>query len=134
MSSTIRRAAGTQSFSDVLLRWLWIKRPSAAKDAEDYAAGTTLKVTCFSRTVAGASGRRRLGYLHLTHGQPITWHRAGSQPVVLRAPFVLTPSEARSGHWKLAAFDLNTAEGSRDLVIPKADIELVERALKSADA
>ncbi|MFE9568877.1 hypothetical protein ACFYMW_10350 [Streptomyces sp. NPDC006692] len=134
MSSKIRRAAGTQSPSDVLIRRLWIKRPSAAKDAEDYAAGTTLKVTCFSRTVAGASGRRQLGYLHLTHGQPITWHRAGSQPVLLRAPFVLTPSEVSSGHRKLAAFDLNTADGPRDLAIPKADRDPVERALKSAEA
>ncbi|MET9364467.1 hypothetical protein ABZX93_26610 [Streptomyces sp. NPDC006632] len=132
MTSNVRRAAGTQTFSDTLLRWLWIKRPSTAKDSEDYLAGTTLKVSCFSRTLAEGSARRQPGYLHLTHGQPITWHRSGGRSVVLSPPFALRPSQARSGHWKLACFDLDTAEGSRDLVIPKADAVLVQQALLAA--
>ncbi|MCX3062226.1 hypothetical protein [Streptomyces beihaiensis] len=134
MSSNIRRAAGTQTFFDVLLRWLWIKRPSPTRDRDDFLAGTTLTVSCFSRAIAGGSACRQLGYLHLTHGQPITWHRSGRRPVVLRPPFALIPCPAKSpGRWKLASFHLDTAEGPRDLLIPKLDGPLVEQALKAAD-
>jgi hypothetical protein len=42
MASNIRRAAGTQTFVDVLKIWSGIKRPNPAQDLEDFAAGMTL--------------------------------------------------------------------------------------------
>ncbi|WP_262412688.1 hypothetical protein [Actinacidiphila acidipaludis] len=50
----MRRAAGTETAGDVLLRWTGLRRRSAEQDRKDLDAGETLVVSAFSRTWAGS--------------------------------------------------------------------------------
>lgn len=127
MASNVRRAAGTQTFVDVLKVWSGNKRPSPAKDLEDFAAGMTLEVSCFSRPL-GETARSHLGTLSLTRGEPVTWRRRRQDPVTLRGPLTLKDSAERPKAPQLTAFDLVTASGSLSVQIPTLDVELVEHA------
>ncbi|MFG2947334.1 hypothetical protein [Streptomyces adustus] len=127
MTSNVRRAAGTQTFSDVLLRWLWIKRPTPAGDLDLFANGVTLKVTCFLRPLGQTGPISRLGTLHLTHGKPVIWQGRG-QELTLLPPLALTASAVKTGHWKLTALDLTSPSGSFTLKMPKLDVTLVRHA------
>ena len=129
MASNIRRAAGTQTFVDVLKIWSGIKRPNPAQDLEDFAAGMTLEVSCFSRPVEEPAARSHLGALSLTRGRPVTWRRRGKDAVTLRAPLTLQDCAGKANAPQLSAFDLVTASGSFSVQIPALDVELVKHAL-----
>ncbi len=129
MASNSRRAAGTQTFSDVLKVWSGIKRPNPAQDLDDFAAGVTLEVSCFLRPLEDASARSRLGMLQLTQGQPVRWQRSRKEPVALRPPLTLNDSDEKANQPTLAAFNLVTASDSYSVQIPTLDLELVKHAL-----
>ena len=129
MASNVRRAAGTQTFVDVLKVWSGKKRPSPAQDLEDFAAGMTLEVSCFSRSLEEPAARSHLGTLSLTRGRPVTWRRRGKGAVTLRAPVSLRDSAGKANAPQLMAFDLVTASGSFSVQIPALDVELVKHAL-----
>ena len=129
MASNSRRAAGTQTFSDVLKVWSGIKRPNPAQDLDDFSAGVTLEVSCFLRPLGDASARSRLGMLQLTQGQPVTWQRSRKEPVALRPPLTLNDSNENANQPTLAAFNLLTASESYSVQIPTLDLELVKHAL-----
>ncbi|MDT5283299.1 MAG: hypothetical protein QOJ56_5012 [Mycobacterium sp.] len=130
MATNARRAAGTQTFFDVLKIWSGIKRPNPAQDLDDFAAGRTLEVSCFSRQLGEPGARSRLGTLCLTQGKPVTWRRwRGKDAVILRPPLTLADSAEEAGRPQLTAFDLVTASGSFSVQIPKLDVDLVKHAL-----
>lgn len=128
--------------SDVLLSWLRIRRLTTEKDLADLAAGTTLKVVCSSptlgtvRTAPIGKGRTipiaAMGYLHLTADQVSWQNRRTKETVTVQGPCTLTPSERKSGHWKMARLDLLADGQQHVIVIPKADVPLVTRALERA--
>jgi hypothetical protein len=132
MASNIRRAAGTQTFFDVLKIWSGIKRRNPAQDLDDFAAGVTLEVSCFSRPLGDTAARSQLGTLYLTQGKPVTWQRSGREAVTLRPPLTLADSGDKARQSTLAAFNLLSASGSFSVQIPKLDIELVKHALAQA--
>ncbi len=129
MAPNIRRAAGTQTFFDVLKVWSGIKRPNPSQDLDDFAAGMTLVVSCFLRPLGDTAARSPLGMLHLTQGQPVTWQRSRREPVALRPPLTLADSDEKANQPTLAAFNLVTASGSFGVQIPKLDVGLVRHAL-----
>ena len=129
MAPNIRRAAGTQTFFDVLKVWSGIKRPNPEQDLEDFAAGVTLVVSCFLRPLADTAARSPLGMLHLTQGQPVTWQRSRKEPVALRPPLTLADAGEKANQPTLAALTLVSASGSFSVQIPKLDLELVKHAL-----
>ncbi|NEC91764.1 hypothetical protein [Streptomyces sp. SID12501] len=49
-----RRAAGTQTMLDVLLRWTWIRRRTPAQDIVDFENGQVLRVMGFTKNIGGA--------------------------------------------------------------------------------
>ena len=128
MTSNSRRAAGTQTFVDVLKVWAGVKRPSPAQDLEDFAAGMTLEVSCFSRPLGEPAARSHLGTLSLTRGKPVTWRRRGEDAVTLRGPLTLKEPAEKAKAPRLTAFNLVTASGSFSVQIPSLDVELVEHA------
>jgi hypothetical protein len=127
VASNSRRAAGTQTFTDVLKVWFGNKRPNPAQDVADFAAGMTLKVSCFARSAGALTARYRLGELHLTRGAPLTWHPRGDA-VTLRHPVTLTDS-GKARDTRFAAFQLVSASESYDVELPLADVPLVKYAL-----
>ena len=114
MATNVRRAAGSQTFFDVL---------------DDFAAGRTLEVSCFSRQLGEAGARSQLGTLCLTRGAPVTSRRRGEEAVILRPPLTLADSAEKARQPQLTAFDLVTASGSFSVQIPKLDVDLVKHAL-----
>ena len=129
MASNTRRAAGTQTFTDVLKVWSGVKKPNPALDLEDFAGGVTLQVSCFLRPLEETAARHRLGMLHLTQGQPVTWQRSKKEAVALRPPLTLTDSDEKANQPTLAAFNLVTASESFSVQIPTLDVGLVKHAL-----
>ncbi|MFJ7250331.1 hypothetical protein ACIQWA_37630 [Kitasatospora sp. NPDC098652] len=144
MTTDIRRAAGTRTFSDVLLSMVGLRRPSTEKDLADLRAGTTLQVACSSPTLGTVRmlpvGKGRTvahtasGYLHLTAGSVAWRNRRTGEDVALRGPFGLSASEQRTPHPKMARFDL-VADGAQHVIlIPKADVPLVTQVLEAVGA
>ena len=129
MASNARRAAGTQTFSDVLKIWFGNKRPNPAQDLEDFAAGVTLMVSCLCRPLEEPAARFKLGTLYLTDGKPVTWQRPRKQVVTLCPPLTLTDSVENARQPQLTAFNLVSASGSHSVQIPTLDVELVKHAL-----
>ena len=129
MATNVHRAAGTQTFFDVLKIWSGIKRPNPAQDLDDFAAGRTLEVSCFSRQLGEPGARSQLGTLCLTKGKPVTWRRRGKEAVIRRPPMTLADSAEKARQPQLTAFDLVTASGSFSVQIPKLDVDLVKHAL-----
>ncbi|MDO0936776.1 hypothetical protein QQY66_35575 [Streptomyces sp. DG2A-72] len=139
-SRTERRSAGTQTMLDVLLRWTWIRRRTAARDITDFDGGQPLRVVGFTQSIGGAVkvsvgkgkqiARLRQGYLRLAAGEPPLWKDArGDRSVTLQAPFRLKPA---GGKVRLAPkferYELVTGAGTYDLAVPKEDGELVRHA------
>jgi hypothetical protein len=131
MTSNTRRAAGTQTFFDVLKTWSGRKRPNPAQDLADFAAGMTLQVSCFTRPLGEPKARFRLGTLHLTRGEPVTW-RKGKDLVTHRPPLTLADSADEARQPQLAAFTLVSGSGSFSVEIPTLDVELVKHAIRTA--
>ena len=138
MTSSVRRASGTRSPSDVLMRAIGVNRRTSADDLEDYRKGVALKVTCLIRTAgADQQGVPINGSLYLRQGEEIAWHPNNDNvgrgfPGPLR---VTGRSESRFGPY--AAFELSTGSGPVTAFIPKADVPLVKgimRARSSWDA
>jgi len=129
MATNARRAAGTQTFFDVLKIWSGLKRPNPAQDLEDFAAGRTLEVSCVSRQLGEPGARSQLGTLCLTQGRPVTWRRRGREAVILRPPLTLADSAEKARQPQLTAFDLVTGSGSFSVQIPNLDVDLVKHAL-----
>ncbi|MFH9353186.1 hypothetical protein [Kitasatospora sp. NPDC017646] len=142
MTSNVRRAAGTKTFSDALLSLVGIRRASTAKDLADLQAGTTLQVFCSSSTLGTVKmlsvGKGRTvphmaaGDLYLTADQ-VSWrNRRTGESVTLRGPFALSPSERKTPHPKMDRLDLVAGDEQHVIVIPKADIALVTQVLGAA--
>ncbi|NKZ15638.1 hypothetical protein HGA11_32180 [Mycolicibacterium septicum DSM 44393] len=130
MASNTRRAAGTQTFTDVLKVWFAGKRPDPAADLSDLQSGVTLQVSCFLRP-KGATSRAKLGTLSLTRGEPVIWRGRDKNAISLTPPVTLTGSGENPIGPKFTAFDLACATGSFDVHIPTLDVELVKHALDS---
>lgn len=130
MASNTRRAAGTQTFTDVLKVWFAGKRPDPAADLSDLESGVTLQVSCFLRP-RGATSRAKLGTLSLTRGEPAIWRGRDKNDISLTPPLTLTGSGENPIGPKFTAFDLTCATGSFDVHIPTLDVELVKHALDS---
>jgi hypothetical protein len=128
MSPKPRRAAGSQTFTDVLKVWSGVKKPNPAKDIADFEAGTTLEVSCVSRPLSEPKARPQLGSLHLTRGAPVTWRSRTKDPVTLTPPLTLEGSAEKPRQPQMAPFTLVTASGSFSVQIPILDVELVKHA------
>jgi hypothetical protein len=136
MGETIRRAAGTATFTDLFRepgRLLWQFTPRgaavAAADVEALAAGRARAVAAHAR-----QGRRfRQGLLVLDPAAPVpvTWHRTlrprpGPSPVPLAAPFdVLAVTPGR----RFVLVTLTAAGTPWVLAVPLLDLALVRAAL-----
>jgi hypothetical protein len=128
-SGDIRRAAGTQTFTDILKSWMGIKQVSPAQDYADFAAGVTLKVACFLRPLAAASAQHRQGGLYLTAGEAITWRPwRGKQSITVTPPLALTDSAEKPRQFNMRAFILVSGSGAFSVQIPMIDVPLVQRA------
>ncbi|MGW0578689.1 hypothetical protein ACWD25_22600 [Streptomyces sp. NPDC002920] len=141
---TARRAAGTETATDVLLRWTRIRRRTPAQDIQDFRGGLPLKVVGYTRSIGGAAmvpvggGRRiarlRMGYLRLAFGEAPVWSdRRGNRSASLRSPFRLEPrsEKVRMGP-KFERYELVTADGTYDLAVPRKDGELVRYVFGAA--
>ncbi|MGQ4479319.1 hypothetical protein [Streptomyces sp. SAS_276] len=139
--AVVRRAAGTQTMLDVLLRWAWIRRRTSARDIADFDSGQPLRVVGFTQSIGGTvkvsvgKGRQvarlRQGYLRLAVGEAPVWSDArGGRSATLQAPFRLKPA---GGKVRLAPkferYELVTGAGTYDLAVPKTDGKLVRHAL-----
>jgi hypothetical protein len=147
MASKARRAAGTMTFVDVLLRWAFVRRRSAEGDRADLDAGHTLIVAAYSKSMGGEAmvpagkgrqiARLKAGYLHLAAGRVPLWvERTGArQSTALVPPFSLRGEGERvPAARKFRRFKLVTGQGMFDLAVPLADVELVKYALSMAKA
>lgn len=132
-----RRAAGTLTGVDVLLRWTWIRRRTSAQDIEDFENGQPLLVAGFTKSIGGAAmssvgkgkqiARLRSGQLRLAVGEEPVWtDRRGDRTASLRPPFSLKPTGVKLPLGpKFERYELVTADGTFDLALPKKDGELV---------
>jgi hypothetical protein len=147
MENNARRAAGTMTFVDALLRWAFVRRRSAEGDRADLDAGQTLIVAAFSKSLGGEAmipagkgrqiARLKAGYLHLAPGQAPVWgERTGArQSTALVAPLSLRGEGERvPAARKFRRFELVTGQGTFDLAVPLADVALVTYALSTAKA
>ena len=138
----MRRAAGTTTFADVVLRLILVRRRSPEKDIRDLDAGETLVVAAFSKTVGGerlisaGKGRRipllKRGDLRLAADRPPEWvqRTGGRLTTELVPPFTLRgEGEKMRGGPKFRRFELVTGDGTYDLAVPLRDVELVRHAL-----
>ena len=140
-----RRAAGTRTALDVLLRWTWIRRRTPAQDIEDYENGRTLQVVGFTRNIGGVDTRSigggrsmdrlRQGHLWLALGQAPVWSdRRGDRTATLNAPFQLKPAAAKAPMARrFDRYELVAADGTYDLVVTKLDGELIRHVLRPAE-
>jgi hypothetical protein len=129
MSSNSRRAAGTQTFTDVLKVWSGIKKPNPAHDVADFSAGVTLEVSCFLRPLSEPKARLLQGSLNLTLGEPVTWQRWRSKDVVtLDPPLTLADCDEKAAQPQVSWYTLVSASGSFRVRIPILDVELVRYA------
>jgi hypothetical protein len=135
MTSDTRRASGTRSPADVLLRAIGLRRRTPANDLNDLASGVTFKVTCLIRTSdAGPKSLPINGSIYLSEQSEPEWRpyneRGGhSFPGPLR---VTGPSESRRAQF--AAFQLSTAVGIVTAFIPKSDVPLVKQVMQANGA
>jgi hypothetical protein len=97
MTSIVRRASGTRSPVDVLLRATWIRRRTTADDVRDYEDGVTLKVTCLLRKAdAGAKGVPINGSLFMKKGDKVAWRPfADGAGLVAPGPLTVTAPAQR---------------------------------------
>jgi hypothetical protein len=143
MAGRARRAAGTETGFEVLLRWSGIRRRRPEKDIADFDAGVTLKVIGLTRTLGRPKVRSvgkgrtitvlRSGMLALTAGQEPVWSdRVGKGTATLRGPLALLGDGDRMPVTrKFALFQLTTADGTFDLAVPKKDVALIRHAFAS---
>jgi len=136
-----RRAAGTVTAADALLRWTGIRRRTPEKDIEDFRDGQPLEVVGFTRDIGGAvmvsvgKGKRiarlRQGYLRLARGEAPVWRdRRGERTASLMPPFKLElKAEKVPMAPKFERYELATADGVFDIALPKKDVGLVRHAL-----
>ncbi|MFE4821532.1 hypothetical protein ACFRFU_34835 [Streptomyces sp. NPDC056704] len=122
---------------DVLLRWTWIRRRTAAQDIEDFRSGQALQVVGFTKSIGGEAvasvgrgkeiARTRQGYLRLAVGEAPVWSdRRGGRSATLRPPFGFNPTGKKVPMApKFERYELVTADGTYDLAVPKRDAELV---------
>ncbi|MGA4544249.1 hypothetical protein ACPA54_30105 [Uniformispora flossi] len=142
MTAASRRAAGTRTFTDVLLSWTFIRRRTPEQDIRDLAAGQALEVAVLSTSLGGVQLRSigggnqipvtRRGSLLLTAGQPPVWRERRTDRIVsLTPPFALGPAAER--HVRIPGplewFSLTTGDGAHEVAIPKKDALLVRAAL-----
>lgn len=140
-----RRAAGTQTTLDVLLRWTWIRRRTPTQDIEDFENGQVLRVVGFTKNIGGevthsvGNGRRiarlRQGYLRLAVGEAPVWSdRRGDRTATLRPPFrlKLTAGKVPMAR-KFDRYELVAADETYDLMVPKMDGELIRHAFASVE-
>jgi hypothetical protein len=137
-----RRAAGTLTGVDVLLRWTGIRRRTSAQDIEDFENGQALLVAGFTKSIGGAAmssvgkgeqiARLRSGQLRLTLGEEPVWtDRRGDRTASLRPPFSLKPTGVKLPLGpKFERYELVTADGTFDLALPKKDRELVRHVFE----
>lgn len=142
-NETARRAAGTLTGVDVLLRWAWIRRRTSAQDIEDFKNGQALLVAGFTKSIGGAVmasvgkgkqiARLRSGQLRFAVGEDPVWSdRRGDRFASLRPPFSLKPTDVKLPLGpKFERYELVTADGTFDLALPKKDRELVRYVLGS---
>lgn len=132
-----RRAAGTQTMLDVLLRWTWIRRRTPARDIADFENGQVLRVVGFTKNIGGtvtrsvgngrSIARLRQGNLRLALGEAPVWSdRRGDRTATLHPPFRLKLTDAKVPMArKFDRYELVTADGRYDLAVPKLDGELI---------
>ncbi|MFF1739195.1 hypothetical protein [Streptomyces mirabilis] len=140
-----RRAAGTPTMLDVLLRRTWIRRRTPAQDIEDFENGQALRVVGFTKNIGGEAthsvgkgrtlARLRRGHLRLAVGEvPVCSDRRGARTATLRPPFRLKPTAGKAPMApKFDRYELVTADGTYDLMVPKLDGELIRHVLASAE-
>ncbi|WP_405859551.1 hypothetical protein OG407_19055 [Streptomyces sp. NBC_01515] len=138
-----RRAAGTLTTVDVLLRWAWIRRRTSAQDIEDFENGQVLLVAGFTKSIGGAAmssvgkgkqiARLRSGQLRLAVGEEPVWtDRRGDRTASLRPPFSLKPTGVKLPLGpKFERYELVTADGTFDLALTKKDRDLVRHAFEA---
>jgi hypothetical protein len=144
MGTTKRRAAGTQTAIDVLLRWTWIRRRSPEGDLRDFEAGQTLVVRALSKSIGGESmtnlgrgrqvARPKAGDLYLCADEPPTFvPLRGGSATSLAAPLELRGEGERIPlAVKFRSFTLISGDVEHHLVIPAVDVALVRHALAAA--
>lgn len=141
-----RRAAGTQTMLDVLLRWTWIRRRTPAQDIEDFENGQALRVVGFTKNIGGpvtrsvgkgkSIARLRQGHLRLAVGEAPVWSdRRGDRTATLRPPFHLKLTAGKVPMApKFDRYELVAADGTYDLMVPKMDGELIRHVFASAES
>jgi hypothetical protein len=124
---------------DVLLRWSWIRRRTPEQDIEDFSDGQTFEVSALTKTLGTprlglkVKGQRlhlaKFGYLSLAKGEAPVWRdRRSKERATVSVPCALI-GEGKKGPAQFVQFDLRTAEGMHQLIIPKGDVAFVRFAL-----
>lgn len=136
-----RRAAGTQTFTDVLLAWTFIRRRTPEQDAADLLQGQVFEVTALSKSIGRAvmsnvgKGRQvqhlKVGALFVAQGKPLVWReRRTGEETVLNGPFTLTQLDKKVPlNRRLAYYELTAVEGSYEIALPQRDAPLVRIAI-----
>ncbi|MFJ4805062.1 MULTISPECIES: hypothetical protein [Streptomyces] len=142
-----RRSAGTETAVDVLLRWARIRRRSSAQDIADFRGGQPLQIVGFTKSIGGAVmtsigrgkkiARTRSGFLRCAPGEMPVWtDRTGEKKsVLLRPPFALEPVDDKVPMAsKFERYELSTADGTYDVIVPKKDAELMRHVFGGSEA
>jgi hypothetical protein len=138
-SNKKRRASGTRTMLDVLLRWSWIRRRTPEGDIEDFGNGQTIEVVAMTKSLGAprlgvkVKGQRlhmpKQGLLSLTAGSAPVWQdRRSKETVTVSVPCALV-GDGKKIPPRFAEFELETGEGTHQLIIPRADVAFVRFAL-----
>lgn len=140
-SNRKRRASGTRTMLDVLLRWSWIRRRTPEGDIEDFGDGQTIEVMALTKSLgaprlgAKVKGQRlrmsEQGFLSLTAGSaPVRQDRRSKETVTVSLPCALVGDGKKlPPRFAEFEFELETGEGTHQLIIPRADVAFVRFAL-----
>jgi hypothetical protein len=131
-----RRAAGTQTFTDVLRTMFGGKRPNPAQDIADFGAGAGLEVTCFLRQ-ADSTSRAQYGTFVLRRGEQLAWRpwpRWRGEGLTLVGPVAFSRSDDTPRAPQFAALLAVSASGTFRIQVPVVDVELLAHAAQHRPA
>jgi hypothetical protein len=141
MTTGTRRASGTKNATDLLLSLTFLRRRTPQQDAADLANGQTFEMASMSKTLGGEAPislgggkkvlRLKSGRLVVARNRPLVWRdRQSGSEMVLNGPFTFTALDKKVAMSnKMAYFELTSAEGTHELILPKVDAPLVELAI-----
>ncbi len=141
MTTASRRASGSWNAVDLLLKLTFIRRRTPQQDAVDLANGQAFEVFSMSKHLGGEAPisvgggkqilRLKAGRLIVARNRPLIWRdKQGLTEAVLNGPFTLTALDKKVPlSNRMGLFELTSAEGTHEMILPKADAPLVELAI-----